>query len=104
MEKLNLMDKMDNIMVDNLLTAGGNVAQEQIVVTVGNLRKFISYDTDIAYYNIDTEQLDVTGDWEYSNTTMKYFKQFMEDYTMHDYVSAKNFRQELKDNEKIRLV
>ena len=104
MEKLNLMEKLMNVNVENLTTNGGNVAQEQVVVMVGSLIKFISYGTDIAYYNDNTGQLDVTEDWDYSSTTMKYFKQFIEDYTDHDYISAKDFREQLENNDKIELI
>lgn len=104
MEKLDLMEQLMDVHVENLTTNGGNVAQEQVVVMVGGLMKFISYSTDIAYYDDNTGQLEVTEDWEYSNTTMKYFKQFIEDYTEHDYISAKDFREQLKNNDKIELI
>lgn len=88
---------MKNLKIETL---GAN----QNIVTVDNKQvTFISYDSTIADYDIQNRILYLHGDmWDYSNTTRKYFKKFINYFTQFTYIDKKQFLKELEcDNPKI---
>lgn len=62
---------------------------------------FQSYDSMIAKYEPTTGRLLVTPSWEYSKTTMKYFKEFVNQYTPYAYNSKAAWETETDNNNKI---
>lgn len=82
---------MKKLFVDTL---GAN----QNIVTVDNKQvTFISYGTTIADYDIQNRILYLYGDmWDYSNTTRKYFKKFINYFTQFTYIDKKQFVKELE--------
>lgn len=70
------------------------LASNQVILndTKNNMVEFISYNTLIARYNMKTSTLTLNLDWwDYSNTTRKYFKQFINSYTSLEYTTKKDF-------------
>ena len=54
--------------------------------------RFYSYGLIIADWDVHTRTLTLYGDnWDYSNTTRRYFKQFVEDFTDYEYDTKKKF-------------
>lgn len=89
------------IYVQNLLTNGGNDAPNQFVIWSGGEVHFQSYSTHIASFKDGV--LELTRYWDCSRTTMKYFAQWLEEYTPFVYGGAKDFRKAIESNEKIVL-
>lgn len=57
---------------------------------------FKSYGRLIAIYSTDTQDLKLNADWwNYSNTTRKYFKQFINNYTAFNYETKKQWMEQL---------
>lgn len=63
---------------------------------------FQSYKTLIATLKRGT--LKVFSHWDYSNTTMRHFKRFINEETPFTYENSKQWRQEMKDNPQIEEV
>lgn len=63
--------------ITQLINSRGNAVKNQFVITTDKGQYFQSYDTLIAFkpFNGDTPVL--TDSWDYSSTTLKYFKQFL---------------------------
>lgn len=82
---------MKNLKIETL---GAN----QNIVTIENKQvTFISYDSTIADYDIENRILYLHGDmWDYSNTTRKYFKKFINYFTQFTYMDKKQFLKELE--------
>ena len=60
------------------------------IIQFSDHRVFQSYDTQVATWDGDT--LIVADAWEYSKTTMKQFKVFINEYTPFEYKSAEDWR------------
>lgn len=58
---------------------------------------FYSYSSLIAIYNENTKKLRLTKLWNYSQTTLKQLKNFINNYTCYNYSSKKEF-EKLIDN------
>lgn len=78
-------------------------ANQNVVTIQGEQKTFISYDSTIADYDIQNRILYLYGDmWDYSSTTRKYFKKFINEYTQFTYIDKKQFLKELEcENTKI---
>lgn len=79
----------------------GNVVANQFIIRQGDIIVFQSYRSQIATYSQDTQILKVFSDWDYSRTTLKYFKQFVNEETSFTYENKKQFEQLMKENKNI---
>lgn len=89
--------------VEKLETPGGNKSPEQVVIIDGEKIAFESYHTIICEYDKKTKKLKVFGDWNCSQTTMRYLWQFMQKYTPYKVSSKKEFERFLKNAEIVTL-
>lgn len=84
---------------DNSMTVMKN---NQITIKNNNLRYFYSYDSAVCSYDYSSGILYLNGDiWDYSSTTRKYFKEFVESYTNIEYKTKANFIKVKSSSEKI---
>lgn len=67
--------------VTNLYSNSGNKVANQFNIEHNGVDYFQSYDTVIARYK--PYYLEVTEDYNYSNTTSKYFRQWLEQWGMN---------------------
>lgn len=89
---------MKNIKVEQL-------AKNQFMVSIDNQMSFKSYDSNIAEYDKVNGTLYLYGEmWNYSNTTRKYFKQFLETYTNIVYGTKKDFIKQIQENKNIIIL
>lgn len=63
------------ISVRNLRSTNGNTVPNQFVISTNEREVFQSYDTQVAM--IKDGVVFLTDSWDYSNTTLKYLKQFL---------------------------
>lgn len=76
-----------------------NIANNQSILVLDNQLHFYSYGSYICSYNKDTHELTLNNDmWDYSNTTRKYFKKFLEEYTAIPYINKSKFVKMLSAN------
>jgi len=75
------------------------MANNQYIIDVGNLVIFQSYTTMIACYDSGSGKLYLDPYWEYSKTTMKYFKRFLEEETRIEYGTKKDFEKRLMEDD-----
>lgn len=92
------------MLIHNLYTGRGNIANNQIVLEHDGEIVFISYDAPIAKYSEVTGELVVSDSWSYSNTTTKYFKQFINNFTDFTYNNKAEFENLIVDGEKITQI
>ena len=86
----------------NMLTKYGNPSRDQKVIENATGLTFKSYDSIICYYSQSEKQLYLNGRmWDYSATTRKYFKDFVNFYTCFDYASKQKWEREIEKNNKI---
>lgn len=75
----------------------------QYVVIEGDKKVFQSYNTVIAIYDMFTQELLLNGsEWQYSKTTMKYFKDFVNYETKFIYESKKQFEKAIETDVQIK--
>ena len=88
--------------VENMKSANGNSVPNQFIIR-GDLIVFQSYESKIAEYNPDTGELYLNGNmWDYSATTRKYFKQFVNQETVHyQYENKSKWEKLIKNNPNI---
>lgn len=77
--------------VRNMVNSKGNTIANQFIIEDGNLVVFQSYNSKIIEFNSATRLMKVYPDWDYSKTTLKYLKQFIEENTCYSYGSKKLF-------------
>ena len=65
-----------------------NLANNQVVIISDNSKAFFSYNTKIAEYINEQLYLNLHY-WNYSKTTLKYLKEFMNTYTPISYNTKK---------------
>ena len=85
----------------NIVNTNGNTAPNQFIITDENLVTFQSYESTIAVYDREMQVLFVFPDWDYSKTTLKYLKQFVNEETHFNYTSQKQFEKEMLNNPNI---
>ena len=90
--------------VENMKTPNGNTAPNQFLIHGYDSVTFQSYKSKIADYNRRQDELIVYEDWDYSKTTLKYFKQFINTETSFNYENVNQWREEMKNNPKIEVV
>ena len=64
-----------------LTNARGNKVANQYIIFDGYKTSFQSYQSLICTYDESTGKLRVYEDWDYSRTTLKYFYQFLREFT-----------------------
>lgn len=77
-----------------------NLETNQNVVIEQEEKTFFSYGQEIAIFKNGTLKLKKDM-WNYSKTTAKYFKIFINDFTNFNYTNRKNFEKEIKNNKNI---
>lgn len=86
-------------MIDTIMNSNKNIlGKDQAVINMGEYKAFYSYESLIAVYN--TEECKVylkENMWDYSNTTRKYFKKFLEEHTCIPYNNKKMFLNLIQD-------
>lgn len=65
---------------------------------------FFSYKSHIATFDKYNNKLYINNLWNYSQTTMKQFKNFINDYTTFYYESKKAFETEILNNKNIIMI
>ena len=71
---------------------------------VGRYVAFQSYDTLIAVYDINTQELYISQDnWDYSKTTMKHLKDFINEMTCYTYETKQGFMKFIYHCDKVYL-
>lgn len=76
--------------------------QNHVAISKENDISFYSYTTFIACYNRVENILYLNSSkWDYSNTTRKYFKNFIEEFTPFDYLSKQKFIKFIESSENI---
>jgi hypothetical protein len=86
--------------ITQLINDKGNAVKNQFIITSKNEVTFQSYNSKIATYNEDKKILILYGDlWDYSGTTRKHFKTFLNDFTPLKYENKNQFI-ELKNTSK----
>ena len=73
-----------------------------LIIKNDNKVSLASYETLIAIFNETTKtlKLDATY-WDYSKTTLKHLKEFINNYTCFNYETKKDFEKEIKNNDNI---
>ena len=82
--------------MQNLRTRGGHKAPNQYVEFKGEDTYFISYSSVCAKFNRVTKLLTLGLNWDYSQTTMRYLAQFINEYTDFRYISPAHTRSMIK--------
>lgn len=83
----------------------GRAVSNQFIINSRNDYVFQSYMSLIASYNDNTKVLLVSDKWNYSKTTLKYFYQFLREYTPYIVRTRREFERIIKNNEnKIKFV
>lgn len=66
--------------------------------------RLYSYRTYIGQYNYETKKLEISGRyWDYSNTTLKHVKNFIDYYTNFEYKTKKAFEKLIENDENIEV-
>ena len=92
------------MIISNLTNQKGNKVENQFLIRDGEKKVFQSYNSKIAEYDIETRELKIFEDWDYSKTTMKYFKQFIENETCYNYGTKANFEKTYKSHDKVKFI
>lgn len=85
-------------MIECLKTKFGNDNNKQIVTKEGTKLRFYSYEIPIAEYDTVSNKLRLNKEWQYSMTTIFYFKQFINNYTSLEYKNKKQFEKLIETN------
>lgn len=79
-----------------------NIANNQMIIEEDTYLTFYSYNTCIAKFNKKDNKLYLNSEmWDYSKTTRRYFKLFIEEYTNLAYKNKKEFLKLISDTENI---
>jgi hypothetical protein len=93
--------------VTNMTNEKGRAVANQFIIFEGNTKTFQSYETLICSTDHDDDILNLVlhGDnWDYSNTTRKYFKRFINEETRFHYENKAQWLKEIENNKNIRVV
>jgi hypothetical protein len=89
--------------IKNMISPRGNNVANQFKIFVIDKTTFQSYDSVVCDWNGTT--LYLYGDVrDYSNTTRKYFKSFLEEETSINYKSRQHFLKEIETNPNIVII
>jgi len=88
--------------VENIINNRGNTVANQFIVSNGEELVFQSYDSKIV--TLKNGMLKLEGDmWDYSVTTRRHFKTFINDKTPFTYENKQQWLKEIENNEKIEV-
>lgn len=92
--------------ITQLINQKGNAVANQFIINNGNEVIFQSYQSKIATYNkVDKTLKLYSYMWDYSNTTRKHFKTFINDFTTFGYDDKSQFLKLIdKLNDRIRII
>jgi len=90
--------------IRQLKTKFGNQANNQYVTEENRVSTFTSYKSKIAVFDWNTGKLEVFKDWDYSKTTLFYFKQFINEETSFTYGNKAQFEKLMKEHKDITEV
>ena len=95
--------------IENMKSNKGNNVANQFLIRGEKETTFQSYNKTIArtYYSemLDTTMLELNGDWwDYTNTTRKYFKQFINEETPYTYENKAQWLKEIETNPNIEVL
>lgn len=75
------------------------------IIAINNELLFYSYESFICIYNQNDYTLSLNNSlWDYSNTTRKYFKYFINNYTCFNYISKNKFIDLIADSKDINIL
>ena len=77
------------------------LANNQVVIMANGKTSFHSYNTKIATATNKTLVLH-NNKWDYSNTTRKYFKQYVNRFTSFRYKDRQDWLKQMRTNPRIR--
>jgi hypothetical protein len=89
--------------VKNITNNKGNVVKNQFILTDYNKVVFQSYDSKVATFE-DGKLILNGATWDYSNTTRKYFKEFVNNYTPYIYENKAQWLKLIKECPLIEVV
>lgn len=90
--------------ITNLINSKGNAVKNQFIISEGDKVTFQSYQRKIAAYDTSDKTLKIYGDfWYYSNTTRKYFKTFINNFTRFKYEDRQQWLKEIEANKDITI-
>lgn len=76
-----------------------------VILENENTIYFISYQTTICEYDREKRILKLNANyWDYSQTTLKQLKYFINNYTCFNYETKKQFEKEIETNENIEEI
>jgi len=81
----------------------GNSVPNQFIITGENKTIFQSYKSKIATCWVGGE-LTIYSDWDYSKTTLKYLKQFINEETSFTYENKAQFEKLMKESDLIEVI
>lgn len=90
--------------VRSMMSNNGNAIANQFIIEDDNKRVFQSYSSKIAEYDLNTRELKVFSDWDYSKTTLKYFKIFIDEETIYTYGTKAKFIKEYEGHVKVKFI
>ena len=69
-----------------------------------NIYRFYSYNSLISEYHETTKKLVLTYLWNFSQTTLKQLKNYINNYTCFNYENKKQFEKEIEKNNNIMIL
>jgi hypothetical protein len=71
------------------------------VIDINGIKYLQSYETIVAKYDTETEELTLLPKWNSSATTSRHMRQFINQQTVYHYESKKEFKKEIESHGKI---
>ena len=99
---MEILENKNNVLIikEKKLAFFENQASEMITIF-----KFYSYNTYIASYEKENKKIILNGEyWKYSQTTIKQFKNFINEYTHILYTTKKDFEKTILNNNDIIIL
>jgi hypothetical protein len=94
---------MEKTKIENMISQKGHKVANQFKIFATDKTTFQSYDSVVCDWNGTTLYL-YDNVWDYSNTTRKYFKSFLEEETNINYESRKDFIKQIETNPNIVVI
>lgn len=85
-----------DIRVEYFYNRGTNPVASQVAIINGDEITFFSYDSKICI--LKAGKIVFLDKWDYSKTTIKYFKQFIDRYSLEEYKDKKTFAKFVDEN------
>jgi hypothetical protein len=94
---------MEKTKIENMVSPKGHKVANQFKIYATDKTTFQSYNSVVCDWNGTTLYL-YSDVWNYSKTTRKYFKLFLEEETSINYESRKDFLKEIETNPNIVVI